>query len=394
MTDIQVRRLGADDIPAAAALTARIFATEDELAGTTALLEAAYRTCPFMPPELCWGAFVEGRLAAKWQILDFRVRVAGNVMRVAGIQGVVAAPDDNFKGYPMLIAREALPELAELPFSIVMGFAQRGGLYTKLGAVPLAPEYSATIDPRGVPRLAPEEDGFRELSSEADIGFVLDVYNETNADRTGSFVRTPEYWPWMVRKPDVHWLTEDGFIGVIDQGTHLEIKEVGGRTPAFYDLALRKLSALARARGYDRISGRIPPDHPFCDAARRYGIEMKTVVPKRSGCIGLVLNPTKFIDALRPGLEQRHEALGLPPLQLTFGGAGFDAQMELGRGSAAVEKVELAVPSSTLLQWAFGIRSVQSSLVEHACDVSAEDEAVLAALFPVGCPFTWGSDRY
>ena len=393
-SDITVRRLGPDDIPAAAALTARIFAGEGELVGMTAMLEAAYTHCPYMPPNLCWGAFVGDRLAAKWQVLDFQVRVAGNVLRVGGIQGVVAAPDDNFKGYPLLIARKAMPALAHEGFSMVMGFAQRGGLYMKLGAVPLAPEYRVEIDPRSVPRIKDAADTFFELSSEEDIGFVLDLYNETNHDRSGSLVRTPEYWPWMVRNPDRYLLTRDGYIGVNDFGDHIELKEVGARTPAFYDLALRKLSALAREKGYQRISGWIPTEHPFCDAARRYGIELRTSVLKRSGCIGLVLDPTGLVEGVRPGLDARREAEGLPPLQVTFSGAGFDATLDLTGGADVARKIDVAIPSPAFLQWCFGFRPVSSTLVEHGCELDAEDHSLLEQLFPVGQPFTWGSDRY
>ncbi len=396
MSDIHVRRLGDDDVPAAAAMTARIFASgEEEQAGMTALLEAAYRTCPYMPPSLCWGAFDGDRLAAKWQILDFSVRVAGNVLRVAGIQGVVASPDENFKGYPMLIAKEGIGDVIAEGFTMAMGFAQRGGLYVKIGGVPIAPEYRVEIDARAIPPLAESEDPFRLLESEQDVAFVLDVYNETNAGRSGSFVRTPEYWPWMVRKPDAHWITDDGYIGVIENENDLELKEVGARDPGFYDLAARKLSALARGRGHGRIWGRIPPDHPFCDVARRYGLELKTSVPKRSGCIGMVLNPAGFAEAVRPGLDARARSLGLPPLALAFGGGGFDGTLTLeGAGSGATREIVLALPSSSLLQWCFGFRSVTSALVEHGASVSPADLELLDALFPVGVPFTWGSDRY
>jgi len=393
MADIQVRSLGEADIPEAASMTARIFAGEDELEDMTALLEAAYRTCPYMPPRLCWGAFDEGRLAAKWQILDFRIRVAGNVLAVAGIQGVVASPDENFKGYPALIARECLPGVVAAGFTVAMGFAQRGGLYTKIGGVPVAPEYRVELDPRSIPPLSADDDPFRLLGSEADIEQVLDVYAATNASRSGSFVRTLDYWPWMVRKPDVWWMTDDGYIGVIPNENDLELKEIGGRDPAFYDVAARKLSALAREAGQTRIWGRIPPDHPFCDAARRYGIELKTQVPKRSGCIGMVLDPTGFVEAVRPGLEDRANALGLPPLELGFAGAGFDAVLSLG-AAGAPRKITLPVPSSSLLQWCMGFRSVASSLVEHAATIESDDAALLERLFPVGAPFTWGSDRY
>ncbi len=396
MPDIHVRRLGEDDVPAAAAMTAGIFAsTEDERAGMTKLLDAAYRTCPYMPPSLCWGAFDGDRLAAKWQILDFSVRVAGNVLRVAGIQGVVASPDENFKGYPALIARQAIGDVVAEGFTMVMGFAQRGGLYVKLGGVPIAPEYRIDLDARAVPPLPAADDPFRLLESEDDVAFVLDVYNETNAGRSGTFVRTPEYWPWMVRKPDTHWITDDGYIGVIETENELELKEVGARDPAFYDLAARKLSALARAAGHARIWGRIPPDHPFCDVARRYGIELRTRVPKRSGCMGMVLDPASFVAAVRPGLDARSKELALPPLALAFGGSGFDETLALdGVGSGARRDVQLAVPASVLLQWCFGFRSVTSALVEHAAPAVPADLELLDALFPTGTPFTWGSDRY
>jgi len=377
-------------------MTAGIFASgETERAGMVKLLEAAYRTCPYMPPSLCWGAFDGDRLAAKWQILDFSVRVAGNVLRVAGIQGVVASPDENFKGYPALIAKEAIGDVAAEGFTMAMGFAQRGGLYVKIGGVPVAPEYRVELDARSVPPLAEGDDPFQLLESEADVRHVLDVYNETNAERSGSFVRTPEYWPWMVRKPDVHWITDDGYIGVIDQKNSFELKEVGARDPRFYDLAARKLSALARERGHSLIWGRIPPDHPFCEVARRYGIELRTDVPKRSGCIAMVLNPAGFVEAVRPGLDARAKRLGLPPLELGFAGAGFDAVLSLeGAGSGASRKIPLAVPSASLLQWCFGFRSVTSAAVEHGAELARADIEVLDQLFPVGSPFTWGSDRY
>ena len=53
------------------------------------------------------------------------------------------------------------------------------------------------------------------------------------------------------------------------------VKEVGATSPEGYDLAARKLSALARADGRKVIAGRVPVDHAFCQAARRYGIELE-----------------------------------------------------------------------------------------------------------------------
>ena len=100
------------------------------------LMRAAYQSCPFIPPELCWIGVEDERLVVKWQLLDFRLRIAGTVVPIAGIQAVVAEPDVNHTGYAMKAALAALQDIRELDFDMLLGFATRGGFYTKLGTVP------------------------------------------------------------------------------------------------------------------------------------------------------------------------------------------------------------------------------------------------------------------
>ena len=56
-----IKNLSPDEIDGVADLTARVFGDPDEFEALRALTKAAYRSCPFMPPELCWVAEVEGR---------------------------------------------------------------------------------------------------------------------------------------------------------------------------------------------------------------------------------------------------------------------------------------------------------------------------------------------
>ena len=107
----------------------------------------------------------------------------------------------------------------------------------------------------------------------------------------------------------------------------------------------------------------------------------------------MVLNQAKFLEGVRPGLAARAAELGLPRLELRFGGAGFDNVLDIGNGPSA-RKIDLAVPSSSLLQWCMGFRSPTASTIEFDASTSGEDLALLDRLFPVGSPFTWGSDRY
>ena len=83
---LTIRRMTHDDIDAAADLTARVFADDaEEQRGMNALMRAAYQSCPFIPPELCWIGVEDERLVVKWQLLDFQVRIAGAVIPIAGI---------------------------------------------------------------------------------------------------------------------------------------------------------------------------------------------------------------------------------------------------------------------------------------------------------------------
>ena len=144
-----VRKLRSDETDAVADLTARVFGKPHEYAGMFQMMQNAYANCPFIPTDLCWVAEAGGRIVAKWQILDFEMRIAGTPIRMGGIQAVAAEPDENHKGYAKEVALAALPEIRELDFDLVLGFAQRGAFYRRLGAVVVAANYEIELDPAG-----------------------------------------------------------------------------------------------------------------------------------------------------------------------------------------------------------------------------------------------------
>jgi len=396
MADATVRTLTEDDVHAVADLTARVFADPDEREGVYALTRAAYESCPYMPISLCFGAFVGDRLAAKWQVLDFRAHVAGVVVRMAGVQAVLADPELNFRGYPELVAHHGIPTAVAQGFTFALGFAQRGGLYTRVGAVPVQADYELHLDPRQIPPLPSSEDPFEPFDEERDLERVLDFYNRENRERSGTLVRSRALWPWILRKPPEIWSSPDGYLGVrVNEGS-LEVREAAGRDDDFYDRALRKLARVARSLDRRRIVGHIPPDHPLAEMARRYGTEMRIEVPKRSGCVSLLMDPRGLLEALRGGLEARLVRAGLDaPLELAIEMAdGAFTTALCAEAGGAGHGIRLAVPRGALLQLCFGFRSARSVAQEHGLRLDERDRHLLDAVFPAGHPFTFHTDRY
>lgn len=397
MSDATVRTLTEDDIEAVADLTARVFADPDERPGVYALTRAAYQSCPYMPLSLCFGAFLGDRLAAKWQVLDFRAHVAGTVQKMAGIQAVVADPELNFRGYPELVAHNGVPTAVAQGFTFALGFAQRGGLYTRVGAVPVEADYELHLDARTIPPLPEAEDPFGPFDEERDLDALLGFYNDENRERSGTLVRTRALWPWILRKPPEIWMSPDGYLGVRVNEASLEVREVAGRDDAFYDRALRKLAAHARTLGMRHLMGHIPPDHPFAEMARRYGAEIRIEVPKRSGCVSLLMDPQGLLDRLAPALAGRLERAGLDTgsLELVFEAPGGPFTLRLCEGATGAGRgLRLAVPAGAILQLCFGFRSVRSIAQEHDLALDPADRRLLEAVFPASHPFTFHTDRY
>jgi len=385
-----VRTIDLEDVEAVADLTARIFGKSGDYAEIYEMTKAAYGGCPYMKPEHCWVVDVDGRIAVKWQLLDLTLRVGSAEISVGGAQALVAEPDENGKGYPRLLVREGLPQAVAAGFDVILGFAQRGAFYRRLGAVPVMAEYELSLDPQKIPRL--QDDPFEELR-EQNVDAIVDQYNRSNARRTGTVVRTVEYWHWMVRRAPVVLTGPQGYFGARFNRASLELREVAGDTHAFCELVLRKLGEMARAAGYSRIQACLPPDHPLAEVAQRFACEMQVRHPDRSGCLALVINAGSFSRKLRPELERRlsRSRFGDARVDLRTGGEHL---LRLNPGGADRARLDLDLSLPSLLQLAFGYRPVGVVLAQEGIRLDGFSRQLLEVLFPQGHPFMWLTDRF
>ncbi len=393
-----VRTITTDEIDAVSDLTARIFASEEEYDGMFQITRAAYQSCPFMSLDLCFVGETEGRLVAKWQVLDFSLRIAGVEVKVGGIQGVVAEPDENHKGYPKQIAMEALPRVREMDYDILLGYAQRGAFYRKLGAVPLHAEYELEVDARQVPRL--DHDPYHAFDEATELSDLMRIYNARNVDRSASMIRSEALWPWMVRRPPIVLMGQDGYIGLRDGGDKLEVREIHTASAAESDVALRKIAAVAREHGYSRIVGRVPADHGLVRSAVAHGAQITTKYSKKSGALALCIAPVRLIERIAGSLEARLHASVYADTRVELEiRSGFDAgHLTLNAGGRDKREAVLNVSPGAAMQLAAGYRAVGDVLAGEANDASPPVDAqalhLLETLFPMGHPYLWATDRY
>ena len=85
-------------------------------------------------------------------------------------EGVVLAdPDLNFRSYPEELAKFGVLQTIEEGFPLALGFAQRGGLYKRVGGVPVEADYEMHLEARQIPPLADADDPFGEFDEAKDL---------------------------------------------------------------------------------------------------------------------------------------------------------------------------------------------------------------------------------
>ena len=164
--------------------------------------EPFYLKDPSYRPEHSWVAEQDGRLAAHVRVFDRRVRACGTELRVAGIGNVITAPDQRGRGHAGRLLEAVLAETPGEGFAYSLLRAYQPALYERHGWAPIDQELVRAT-------LSPGSDVTIERFAEEDLPEVMRLYDETNANRSGTTVRSPEYW-----RSQLEWLNEDrqGFL--------------------------------------------------------------------------------------------------------------------------------------------------------------------------------------
>jgi predicted GNAT family N-acyltransferase len=355
--------------------------------------EPFYLKDPTYRPEHSWVVEEDGRLLAHLRVFDRTVRVGGTELRVAAIGNVITAPDQRGRGYAGRLLEAMLQELPTEGFAYSLLRAYRSALYERYGWAPLEEEFVRA-------ELRPFEPHSVTITpfTDADLSEVMRFYEETNAERTGPTIRSPEYW-----RGQLEWLEEDrdGFLlartedatlaGYVRSRARLddvaEILELGLRMGAV-KVGRTLLWAAARRCGH-RIQGNLPA------SLRTLLRPDQTQITKEAGLMGRVLDLEGVAAALKPAWIDRVRASGTRggSFRLSAAHAG-GAEVWVSASGVRVDRQEREKAAISLNEGAFAhllFRGFDAAAQRIGAD---QDLTFLRVLFPEQDFVVWRADAF
>jgi len=378
---------------------------------------------PFCQREWCKIIERDGRIVSHICWLPRLMRIGSAVIRAGTIGYTATHPEYRRKGLAAALMEAWTQELMQRGehLSFLTGIPK---FYEKFGYEFSFPvdlrDSSVTIDPG---RFSPEGSAGRvHRYQESDLPSLITLYEKENGSRTGSVVRTPEYWEWLLQglqdsgriKHEDIWLVENpegqptGYV-MLHPGP-LERMEVWEASATGQDAARTLLSAVAdraRLEGKRRIDLKLPLDHGMTRYALARGGHLSGY---SCGMYARLLDLQGLFEALRPELERRlrcspqSEWRGTLRLSTDIGTVDLaiaDGEIELGGGVSPIHTVE--VPQSLLvklvtgytdLQWVAGTLDVQWVAGLGSAHIERALWPIMEALFPKGCPYVWIVDTW
>jgi len=345
-------------------------------------------------PEQSWVVEQHGRLLSHLRIYDRWIRVGQAKMHIAGIGNVITAQDARGQGYSGQIMRAMLPVLQLEGYAYSLLWTHIPQLYARYGWAPIEQDLVRAVLPVDVEnsaRIAPLQ--------ASDLPAVMRLYEAANAERTGTAIRTPEYWreqsTWLQETPE-HFLVAhdnmtDAIIGyirgrVMEQAVEiLELAVEGGS----FDIGRELLAAISMQRG-GQLQGQFPP------SLRAVFLPGEANTLPESGLMGRAINLAELLRVLEPLWRERLRAAGGSEGALILSTSAGRAEVRIQNEEIQVSELPAAqTPEATpsLDEGAF------AHLLFHGCDERAGRIDVvgipcLRVLFPEQDFVIWSADAF
>ena len=358
---------------------------------------------PWFKNDCCRVLLVDGRIASSVSICRREVRVGCVRLAMGGIANVGTDPEYRKRGYSSEVLRDAVRTMdaEEMDFSFL--YTGRYDFYSRVGwrriAIPALKGMLKTAEP------ARADAGYtvRPYDPGTDASALLRIYDEFNAERTLTAVRTERYWRsfsmhrfrdnWRITfaedksgpvaytigsvRDKVLWFHEMGF--------------AGGHAAALATL-FRDAAADAAAGGAGEVMIELAADPAVVEAASEIAADLD--VSHLEHTMVMFLNLPRTFHRLLPELNRRARSAtlsGSVGVETEIGSVGLEAdgtRIRIVDASNARHGAKLTQPD--LARLVFGIGPVEdagSDVSEGACEF-------LSALFPAQPSVYWLADKF
>jgi predicted acetyltransferase len=346
-------------------------------------------------PAHSWVVEQNGRLVSHLRIYDRWIRVGQAKLHIAGIGNVITARDARGQGYAGKLMRAMLPELSREGYHYSLLWTHLPGLYSRHGWVPIEQDLVRAVLPPsilGSVRIMPFQDD--------DLPAIMRLYEEANAERTGTTIRTPEHW-----REQPSWLGEDrnGFLVARDNAEErivgyvrsratentVEILELGIEADSF-DIGRTLLTSVSM-----KCDGLLQGQFPR--SLRAVFLPGEFEILPESALMGRAINLVELLHALEPLWCERVQVEKWSEGVLSLSTSAGRARVQAANGKINIQVeapgVAEKVPSLDEREFAHllfhGFDERANSLIRNQLDLS-----FLRVLFPEQDFVIWQADAF
>jgi len=347
-------------------------------------------------PEQSWVLEQNGRLLSHLRIYDRWIRVGRAKLHIAGVGNVITAQDARGHGYSGQIIRAMLPVLQQEGYAYSLLWTHLPDLYGRYGWVPVEQELvRAVLSPSVLSALR------ASIFEDDDLPAIIRLYETANAERTGTTIRTAEYWleqpTWLHETQGNFLVAHDsvadvvaGYVrGRITQNA-VEVLELGMEGDRF-DIGRTLLAAISMHRE-EQLQGQFPPSLRAVFLPGEFGI-----IPE-AGLMGRVINLAELLHMLEPIWRDRVQEAGKSEGTLWLATSAGHAVVQVTSGKLQVNMLRTAEGREAvpLLNERKFAHLLFHGFDERAYHIIGErlDRSFLWALFPEQDFVIWPADAF
>ena len=348
--------------------------------------------------------FLNGRAVSVVQIFDRPMRIGDAVVRMGGVGSVGTDPAYRRTGHSSEVLRDTARYMRSSGYDLSILGTGIQSHYARAGWV-MYPTYSMRLT---LPDTLPAVEAAYEITPctlEKDLPALQHIYDQFNAGRSGTTVRTEQYWKnqpkWRGYDPSMFWsASQNGTAVAYLKAGKWEIRELGyvqGAEGAALAL-LAHLFRQAKDNGVNEIHAPCP------SACRRLFETLGCRVSRRESnhTMILITNFTSLLAKLAPALAAR-----LNPS--TFAGWSGSIKIQYEAGAQALEidrgqirlisepqdaTISLYLSQTQLLKLILSNMSAEQVAFSNDLQLDTQALGLLDILFPPGELFMWGTDGF
>jgi len=348
--------------------------------------------------------FLDGQIVSVVQIFDRPMRIGNCVVRMGGIGSVGTVPEHRRAGYSLNVLRDSVQYMQTAGYVLSILFTGIQSHYARAGWA-MYPTYSMRLTlPESLGEV-PDGAIIQQYQPEQDLPALMEIYDQFNANQTGTIARTEEYWnnqpKWRGYEPALFWVARrDGAIVAYLKASQWDIGEFGYLPDAVGAMMglFRHFFQKAKAEGANEIGG------PGLSTGRKMFEALGCTVRRRESNHTMIriINLESLLRKIAPLLEARLKASDFSGwdgwVRIRYEAA--ERVLRINGGKITISQrnespdIDLPVSQEQLLKLLFGNMTAEQVAFSNGLPLNDGEVSLMDALFPPGELFLWGTDGF